>query len=88
VRLHDDPLMRFSGIQGLKVETAGLSGVTGAEGNLIGVVDAARFRDAILHQREILQEGGTPSPTSAAVASESDLLVEIRDLLKSIDSKT
>ena len=88
VRLHDDPLMRFSGIQGLKVETAGLSGVTGAEGNLIGVVDAAGFRDAVLRQREILQASGTPSPTSTAAASESDLLVEIRDLLKSIDSKT
>ena len=50
VRLHDDPLMRFSGIQGLKVETAGQSGTTGAEGNLIGVVDAPAFRDAILRQ--------------------------------------
>lgn len=88
VRLHDDPLMRFSGIQGLKVETAGQSGTTGSEGNLIGVVDAAAFRDAVLRQREILQEGGTPAPAASAASSQSDLLVEIRDLLKSIDSKT
>ena len=88
VRLHDDPLMRLSGIQGLKVETAGHSGATGAEGNLIGVVDAPAFRDAILRQREILQEAGSPAPTAAAGESDSDLLVEIRDLLKSIDSKT
>ena len=88
VRLHDDPLMRFSGIQGLKVETAGQSGATGAEGNLIGVVDAPAFRDAVLRQREILQETGGPAPAVTAVGSESDLLVEIRDLLKSIDSKT
>lgn len=89
VRLHDDPLMRFSGIQGLKVETAGQSGTTGSEGNLIGVVNAAAFRDAVLRQREILQEGGPPaSATSTAASSDNDLLVEIRDLLKSIDSKS
>ncbi|MXY86703.1 MAG: PH domain-containing protein [Chloroflexi bacterium] len=88
VRLHDDPLMRFSGIQGLKVETAGQSGTTGAEGNLIGVVDAPAFRDAVLRQREILQEGGPPSAAPTVAASENELLVEIRDLLKSIDSKT
>ena len=87
VRLHDDPLMRFSGIQGLKVETAGQSGTTGSEGNLIGVVDAAAFRDAVLRQREILQDGA-PSVTAAPVSSDNELLVEIRDLLKSIDSKT
>ena len=88
VRLHDDPLMRMSGIQGLKVETAGQSGTTGAEGSLIGVVDAPAFRDAVLRQREILQDVGVPQTTSAATSSDNDLLVEIRDLLKSIDSKT
>lgn len=88
VRLHDDPLMRFSGIQGLKVETAGQSGTTGAEGNLIGVVDAPAFRDAVLRQREVLQEGGAPSSAPSVATSDNDLLTEIRDLLKSIDSKT
>ena len=89
VRLHDDPLMRFSGIQGLKVETAGQSGATGAEGNLIGVVNAAAFRDAVLRQREILQEGGAPAAaTSTTASSDNELLLEIRDLLRSIDSKT
>ena len=89
MRLHDDPLMRFSGIQGLKVETAGQSGATGAEGNLIGVVNAAAFRDAVLRQREILQDGGAPAAaTSTTASSDNELLLEIRDLLKSIDSKT
>ncbi len=92
VRLHDDPLMRMSGIQGLKVETAGQSGTTSSEGNLIGVAAAPAFRDAILRQREILRDGGgSPSAAPSAsgpVASDHELLREIRDLLQSIDAKT
>ncbi len=91
IRLHDNPLMRRYGLQGLRVETAGQSGANASsEGNLIGVVNAVAFRDAILRQREALQDGGAPSTVAAASpqSGESDLLVEIRDLLKSIDSKT
>ena len=90
VRLHDDPLMRMYGLQGLKVETAGQSGTTSSEGNLVGVVDAPAFRDAVLRQREILQEGGSTASVAApsSQSSGNELLVEIRDLLQSIDSKT
>lgn len=89
VKLYDNPLMRHYGIQALKVETAGRSGTSSSsEGYLPGVVDAASFRDAVLRQREILQEGGAPSAASATASSETELLVEIRDLLRSIDSKT
>ena len=90
VKLYDNPLMRHYGIQALKVETAGRSGTSSSsEGYLPGVVDAAAFRDAVLRQREILQEGGAPAPaTSTAASSDNELLLEIRDLLKSIDSKT
>ncbi len=91
VRLHDDPLMRRYGLQGLKVETAGAAGSgASSEGNLVGVADAAAFRDAVLRQREVLQEGGLPTnvATSSPQSGDNDLLVEIRDLLKSIDSKT
>ena len=89
VRLHDDPLMRMYGLQGLKVETAGQSGTTSSEGNLVGVVDAAAFRDAVLRQREILQDGGSTASVAApsSRSSDNELLVEIRDLLRSIDSK-
>jgi len=89
VRLHDDPIMRLYGIQGLKVETAGQSATTSSEGSLIGVVDAPVFRDAVLSQREAMQEGSpTTSAALSAQHSDTELLVEIRDLLKSIDSKT
>lgn len=89
VKLYDNPLMRHYGIQALKVETAGRSGTSSSsEGYLPAVVEAASFRDAVLRQREILQEGGAPSAASATASSDSELLVEIRDLLRSIDSKT
>ncbi len=91
VRLHDDPLMRMYGLQGLKVETAGAAGSgASSEGNLVGVVDAAASRDAVLRQREILQDGGSTASVAApsSQSSGNELLVEIRDLLKSIDSKT
>ena len=91
VRLHDDPLMRRYRLQGLKVETAGAAGSgASAEGSLIGVVDAPAFRDAVLRQREVLQDAGsaTVAASASAESGERELLVEIRDLLRSIDSKT
>ena len=93
VRVHDSPLMRWFGLQGLRVETAGQAGSSASsEGQLIGVVDSVAFRDAILRQREALREGGGSPVAVASMAatssSDSELLTEIRDLLRSIDSKT
>ena len=90
VKLYDNPVMRPYGIQALKVETAGRSGTSSSEGYLPGVVNAAAFRDAVLNQREALQEGTgkTVAAPAVAISSEHELLVEIRDLLRSIDSKS
>ena len=76
VRLHDGPLMRHYNLRGLKVETAGQGAGPGAsESNLIGVVDAVQFRDAILRQRQQVlgaevttaapAQGSTPSDVTA-----------------------
>ena len=87
VRLHDDPWMRYCGIRGLKVETAGAAGMNGgSEGDLVGVVNAVAFRDAVLRQRQIVLEGGAETtPTAAALAATptvaNELLAEIRDIL-------
>ena len=92
VRLHDSPLMRQFGLQGLRVETAGQSGQNASsEGQLIGIVDAVAFRDAILRQREAVQSGTVSASVASsppAASSDVELLTEIRDLLRSIDSKT
>ncbi len=69
VRLHDGPIMRRYGLRGLRVETAGQAGQSaGSEGDLIGIIDAAAMRDAILQQRQ-QDLSGEASPSPAPVAA-------------------
>ena len=89
LRLHDGPVMRHYGLRGLKVETAGMSGQdSGSEGNLIGVIDADDFRNAVLAQRQRVIEAETGQATAVAANSApgNDTLVEIRDILARIES--
>ncbi len=88
LRMHDGPLMRRYKLRGMKVETAGQSGATGSEGSLLGVIDAAEFRDAVLRQRQkaLDDEQGSDSPAPAG-AEVADILIEIRDILNRIESK-
>ena len=89
LRLHDGPLMRHYGLRGLKVETAGGGGQNASsEGNLIGVIDAEGFRNAVLAQRQRVIEAETGQAPTAAVAAapSNDTLVEIRDILARIES--
>ena len=92
LKLHDDPVMRHYGLRGLKVETAGASGQNaGSEGNLIGVIDAEDFRNAVLAQRQRVidsETGRSSSPAVPATDSSPDaVLVEIRDILARIESQ-
>ena len=91
LRLHDGPVMRHYGLRGLKVETAGMSGQdASSEGNLIGVIDAGEFRNAVLAQRQrvIDPETGWAQPASAeAPASVSETLAVVRDILTRIEAQ-
>ncbi len=89
LRMHDGPLMRHYNLRGVKVETAGQSGATGSEGSLVGVIDADEFRDAVLRQRQKVldEEQGSDAPAPAG-ADVADILTEIRDILKRIESKS
>ena len=92
VRLHDGPLMRHYGLRGLKVETAGASGQdSGSEGNLIGVIDAESFRNAVLTQRQRVIDAETgrvqPAAAEGVPAAASGTLVEIRDILARIETQ-
>ena len=92
VRLHDGPLMRLHKLRGVKVETAGQSGQNaGSEGDLVGVMDAVAFRDAILLQRQKML-GAEPTADSPAApeppaSGTAELLTEIRDILARIEAK-
>ena len=90
LKLHDGPVMRHYGLRGLKVETAGSAGQdASSEGNLVGIIDAEGFRNAVLEQRQRVIEAETgQAPTApAAPAPANDTLVEIRDILTRIESR-
>ena len=86
------PIMRYLGIDGLTVETAGQSSSEGALVKLHGVVDARDFRDAVLRQRDAMMASTTQSQAAAAGLGESPealvadgVLLEIRDTLQRIE---
>lgn len=97
LQLFQGPIMRFFGLYGFKVETAGQSAGPGsALVNLIGIVDTKGFRKAVLEQRDRWRSGaasggGSPSATtlgdSGSRSSDrmADLLTEIRDSLQRIE---
>ena len=89
LRMHDGPLMRHYGLRGMKVETAGQSGSTGSEGDLIGIINTEEFRDAVLRQRQLVLDGERAGDTPAPGAPQNvtGLLTEIRDILKRIEAK-
>ena len=93
LQLFQGPIMRYFGIHGFKVETAGQSSPTGgALVNLVGIVDTKGFRQAVLDQRDRANAG--LAPVSAIQASPiqpisdtqtTELLTEIRDSLHRIE---
>ncbi len=87
LRLHDGPLMRHYGLRGLKVETAGQSSGPGAsKSDLLGLVDAVQFRDAVLRQRQKLIDSGAAGTDSSATGSVAGLLTAIRDILARMET--
>ena len=95
LQLFQGPIMRYFGLHGFKVETAGQSSPTGGSlVNIVGIVDTKDFRRAVLVQRDKLAAGGTPISAApapqahTAVAGDpqtTELLAEIRDSLHRIE---
>ncbi|MCA9304004.1 MAG: PH domain-containing protein [Phycisphaerales bacterium] len=98
LQMFQGPIMRYFGLHGFKVETAGQS--MGAAGgsllNIVGIIDTPGFRKAVLAQRDRLhdREGKglvTTEPATPAVGSSTDdrlfdVALEIRDSLKRIEA--
>ena len=94
VSVHQGPLMRNFGVYKVSVESAGQTQLQGAA-TIIGVADPYVFRDAVLENVEMIKQrsGGdgsiaTDAPTAAGSNVQTELLTEIRDILKRIDTKS
>ncbi len=90
VQYYQGPIMRYLGLEGFRVETAGQSGAaTGHLVNMIGIRDTRGFRQAVLAQRDALAAKSEGSESAAADPFESGgsiaLLREIRDTLQRIE---
>ena len=87
--LKQGPIMRQLGLEALAVETAGQSS-PGALVQLAGVVDARRFRDAVLKQRDevistVSAEGRKATPAATVSNPPVDIFGDIRDTLHRIE---
>lgn len=81
----EGPLLKAFGLNILKIETAGNTGQGMSDLTLIGIIDAANFRNMVLDQRDNVTEnrasGTTDQPDTL------DILKEIRDSIKNIEAK-
>lgn len=92
--LIEGPVMRLLDLQALKVETAGTS-TAGSFITMVGIVDARRFRDRVLDQRDqvSLSERGKSLSLPDEVGGEGEspavaaTLTEIRDVLLRIEGR-
>lgn len=94
--LHEGPILRFLGLEALRVETAGQGAAQGVpDASLTGIVGARKFRDAVLARRDevvgAVDSGlasaskGAAATAQSPVAAANPLLVEIRDSLGRIE---
>ncbi len=92
LQMYQGPIMRWLGLQGFRVETAGqTSGAAGgALVNMIGITDAPAFRRAVLAQRDQAPETGARRSAPAAcdeTRTDAKVLTEIRDTLLRIEQR-
>ena len=95
------PIMRRMGLKGIRVETAGQSSTTGSLVSIIGLEDTDDFRDRVLAQRDriadhdddqqvvpakLASSGSSASAGPHGTSAELAALLEIRDVLRRIDS--
>ena len=79
VSIHEGPILSAFGVVRMQFETAGAAPFI-----LTGVKNANEFRALVLRQRDSLVSA--PSPQSNSSTESSDVLIEIRDLLKEINT--
>lgn len=86
----EGPVLRYFGLSSLKIETAGQSVQGAADMSLMGIVDARRFREMVLEQRDEITDKGSGISAPKEKGEESELLPllqEIHKTLKNIELK-
>lgn len=94
--VYDGPIMRWMGLKGIKVETAGQSSGQAALVSIVGIDDTVGFRDRVLAQRDrITDRDDAPRALAAADASAEapnrallEAVLEIRDSLRRIEASS
>lgn len=81
----EGPLLKAFGLSILKVETAGQTAQGSSDLTLIGIIEAANFRNKVLEQRDKVTENVASGPGNQPDTLE--VLKEIRDSLKKIEDK-
>ncbi len=97
--VYQGPIMRYMGLKGIRVETAGQSNQEGALVRVVGIEDTDGFRDMVLNQRDRIADNdgvpppppvSAPAPAPAAPVTETpvvEVLSDIRDTLKRIEER-
>ena len=84
----EGPILSALGLCHLTIETAGGSG-GGGSASLTGVIDALGFRDLVLRQRDgIAHKGVEATSMQPQTSSAEAVLVEIRDILRRIETSS
>lgn len=89
--VYQGPIMRYMGLKGIQVETAGQSGAGSALVKIVGLVNTESFREAALDQRDKVTDRLGEAPAPAAVApgdgDTAALLAQISETLLRIERR-
>ena len=83
----EGPLLKYFGLSILRIETAGSSAQGGPDLSLIGIVDAFEFRSMVLDQRDLVTDNQGKDSSTGSSETTIEILKEIRDSLKRIESR-
>jgi len=81
-----NPILNLLELRILKIETAGGSNPDGSDMKLVGIVEAEKFKQQVLDQRELLVRQPKSEVSESKKDESIEVLREIRDLLKEISS--
>lgn len=86
----EGPLLRYFGLSSIMIETAGQSSANMTDMKLIGIIDAQKFRQMVIEQRDEITYNRSGSVVNETADNDHPLLPllqEISDTLKRMEKK-